>query len=226
MQRREFLALVGIAATWSPFVWAQQPKNVPQIGFLTTGSIEQTRTSMAAFHQGLCEYGYIDGENIVVEFRAADSKVEQLPALASDLVRLNPAPIVAQNSLAARAVQQATKSIPVVVPVMGDPVEDGLVASFARPGGNVTGLTFIGPQLVPKRLAQLKEALPTAFQIAAIWHPAAYSKITTQGMVGEAESASKTLGVHLQLVAVQNPDGLSEAFSTIAEEHADAFLIS
>ncbi|MVT51192.1 hypothetical protein GPL17_11890 [Bradyrhizobium yuanmingense] len=122
----------------------------PHIGFLTTGSIEQTRTSMAAFHQGLRERGYIDGENIIVELRAADSKAEQLPALASDLVRLNPALIVAQNSLAARAVQQATKTIPVVVPVMGDPVEDGLVASIARPGGNITGLTFIGPQLVPR----------------------------------------------------------------------------
>lgn len=225
MQRREFLALIGVAATWSPLVWAQQPKNVPKIGFLTTGSIDQTRTSMAAFHQGLREYGYIDGKNIVVEFRAADSKVEQLPALASDLVRLNPALIVAQNSLAARAVQQATKSIPVVVPVMGDPVADGLVASLARPGGNTTGLTFIGPQLVPKRLAQLKEALPIATRIAAIWHPAAYSKITTQGMISEVESASKTLGVNLRLVAVQNPDGLSDAFSTIAGEHADAVLL-
>nr|GAJ31496.1 hypothetical protein BDOA9_0106760 [Bradyrhizobium sp. DOA9] len=225
MQRREFLALIGVATAWSPLARAQQPKKVPHIGFLTTGSVEQTRTSMAAFHQGLRERGYIDGENIVVEFRAADSKVEQLPALASELVRLNPALIVAQNTLAARAVQQATKSIPVVVPVMGDPVEDGLVASIARPGGNITGLTFIGPQLVPKRLAQLKEALPMASRIAAIWHPAAYGKTTTQGMISGAESASKTVGVHLQLIAVQDPDGLGEAFSTLAGARADAVFL-
>lgn len=223
MQRREFLALIGFAATWSPAVLAQ--KSVPKIGFLTTGSIEQIRTSVAAFHQGLREYGYTDGENIVVEFRGADSKVERLPALAGDLVRLNPAVIVAQNSLAARAVQQATKSIPVVVPVMGDPVEDGLVASLARPGGNITGLTFIGPQLVPKRLAQLKEALPNASRVGAIWHPGAYSRMTTERMISEAETAAKTLAVQLRLVAVQNPDQLTDAFSTIVEEHADAVLL-
>jgi len=219
MQRRRFLALAGLAATWSPPVWAQQ-RRVPRIGFLTTGSVEQTRTSMAAFYKGLGEYGYVDGKNVIVEFRAADSKVERLPTLASDLVGLNPALIIAQNSLAARAVQQSTKSIPIVVPVMGDPVEDGLVASLARPGGNITGLTFIGPQLVPKRLAQLKEALPMASQVAALWHPAAYSKVTTQNMINEAESAAKRLNLRLQLVAVQSPDGLNQAFSTIAGEHA------
>jgi putative ABC transport system substrate-binding protein len=225
MQRREFIAVVGGAAMLPHAVWAQQLKNVPRIGFLTTGSIEQTRASLKAFHQGLREYGYTDGQNILVEFRAADSKVERLSALASDLVRLNVDLVVAQNSLVAREMQQATKTIPIVVPVMGDPVGDGLVASLARPGGNITGLTFLGPQLVPKRMALLKEALPTVSQIAGLWHPAAYGERTMNDMMNEAEAAARTLGVQLRPVAVRGPDEFDPAFSKIAGERADALFV-
>ncbi len=225
MQRRGFIAVVGGAAVWPLAAWAQQLKNVPRIGFLTTGSVEQTRASLKASHQGLREYGYTDGQNILVEFRAADSKVERLSALASDLVRLNVDLVVAQNSLVAREMQQATRTIPIVVPVMGDPVGDGLVASLARPGGNITGLTFLGPQLVPKRLALLKEALPTVSQIAGLWHPTAYGERTMNDMMNEAEAAARTLGVQLRPVAVRGPDELDRAFSTIAGERADALLV-
>jgi len=227
MTRRKFITLVGGAATWPLAVWAQQPKNVPRIGFLVTGSIgsPEARAPLKAFDQGLHEYGYIDGQNVFVEVRAADLKVERFPALASELVRLNVDLIVASNSLAARAVQQATATIPIVVPVMGDPVGDGLVASLARPGGNITGLTFLGPQLVPKRLALLKEALPTTSQVAALWHPGAYGERTMNDMMNEAEEAARTLGVHLRLVAVHGPDELHQAFSKIAAERADALLV-
>jgi putative tryptophan/tyrosine transport system substrate-binding protein len=189
MKRRELLGVIGAAAAWPLGVWAQQPKNVRRIGFLVTGSIEspEARAALKAFDQGLREYGYIDGQNVLVEIRAADLKVERFPALASELVHLNVDLIVASNTLAARAVQQATTTIPIVVPVMGDPVGDGLVASLARPGGNITGLTFLGPQLVPKRLALLKEALPTASQVAALWHPGAYGERTMNDMMVEAD---------------------------------------
>ena len=201
MKRREVLGVIGGAAAWPLAVWAQQPKNVPRIGFLVTGSIEspEARAPLKAFDQGLREYGYVDGLNV-------------------DL-------IVASNSLAARAAQQATTTIPIVVPVMGDPVGDGLVASLARPGGNITGLTFLGPQLVPKRLALLKEALPTVSLIAALWHPGAYGERTMNDMMNQAEEAARTLGVHLRLVAVHAPDDLDRAFSTVAGERADALLI-
>ena len=227
MKRREVLGVIGGAAAWPLAVWAQQPKKLPRIGFLVTGSIEspEARASLKAFDQGLREYGYIDGQNVLVEVRAADLKVERFPALASELVRLNVDLIVASNSLAARAVQQATTTIPIVVPVMGDPVGDGLVASLARPGGNITGLTFLGPQLVPKRLALLKEALPTASQVAALWHPGAYGERTMNDMVTEAKEAALILGVHLRLVAVHAPDDLDRAFFTITGERADAILI-
>jgi ABC-type uncharacterized transport system substrate-binding protein len=228
MRRREFITTIAVGATaWSLAARAQQPKRAPQIGFLTTGSLEspETRTGLNAFHQGLREHGYIDGQNIFVEVRAANSKVEQFPALANELIGLNVDLIVATNSLAARAVQRATTTIPVVVPVMGDPVGDGLVSSLARPGGNITGLTFLGPQLVPKRLALLKEALPTASQVAVLWHPAAYGERTMNDMMKEAEAAALTLGAHLQLVAVRGPDELDRAFSTIAGERADALFV-
>jgi putative ABC transport system substrate-binding protein len=225
MKRREFITAIGGAAMSPLPGWAQQPKNAPRIGFLATGSVEQTRASLEAFHQGLREYGYIDGQNILVEVRAADLKVERFPALASELVRLNVDLIVASNSLAARAAQQATTTIPIVVPVMGDPVGDGLVASLPRPGGNITGLTFLGPQLVPKRLALLKEALPTASRVAALWHPGAYGARTMDDMMNEAQEAAQKLGVHLRLVAVHGPDELDGAFSTIAGERVDALLL-
>jgi ABC-type uncharacterized transport system substrate-binding protein len=227
MKRRELLGVIGGAATWPLRAWAQQPKTVRRIGFLVTGSIEshEARAALKAFDQGLREYGYIDGQNVLVEVRAADLNVERFPALASELVRLNVDLIVASNTPAARAVQQATTTIPIVVPVMGDPVGDGLVANLARPGGNITGLTFLGPQLVPKRLALLKEALPTASEVAALWHPGAYGERTMNDMMVEAEQAAVALGVHLRLVAVHAPHDLDRAFSMVIGERADAILI-
>lgn len=227
MQRRDFIMALGLAAVWPLAVQAQQSKKVPRIGYLTTGSLElpETRAALDAFRQGLRELGYFDGQNIVIEVRAADSKIERLPALASELIGLKVDVIVASNSLSGRAAQQATTTIPIVVPVMGDPVGDGLVASLARPGGNITGLTFLGPQLVPKRLALLKEVLPSASQVAALWHPRAYGERTMNDMMKETKAAALTLGLHLRFVAVQGPDELNQAFSTIAAERTDAVMV-
>jgi putative ABC transport system substrate-binding protein len=192
-----------------------------------TGSLElpETRASYNAFLQRLRELGYVDGQNIVVEVRAANSKIERFPALASELVSLKVDIIVASNSLAGRAAQQATTTIPIVVTNMGDPVADGLVANLARPGGNITGLTLLGPQLVPKRLGLLKEALPSASQVVALWHPGAYGERTMNDMMNEAEAAGLTLGLHVRFVAVQGPNELDRAFSTIAAEHTDAIMV-
>src|SRR3984893_7824506 len=227
MRRRDFIAAFAGAAVCPIGARAQQPKTVARIGFLATGSLEapETRTILNAFYQGLREHGYIDGQNVIVEVRAADSKIERFPAFASELFGINLDVIGASNSVAGRAVQQATTTIPIVIPVMGDPVGDGLVASLARPGGNTTGLTFLGPQLVPKRLALLKEALPTLFRVAALWHPGAYGTRTMNDMMSEAEGAAQTLGLQLRLIAVRGPDELDKAFSAIADERADALIV-
>jgi putative ABC transport system substrate-binding protein len=226
MQRRSFILALGLAVL--PLaVRAQQPAKVPRIGFLATGSLEapEARVSLDAFRQGLRDLGYFDGENIIIEVRAADSKMERFPALANELIGLKVDVIVALNSLSGRAAQQATTTIPIVIPIMGDPVEDGLVVSLARPGGNVTGSTFLGPQLVPKRLALLKEALPSASQVAVLWHPGAYGERTMKDMRVETETAGMALGLHLRFVAAQGPNELDRAFSTIGAERTDAVIV-
>ena len=225
--RRAFIAGLGGAAAWPVVARGQQPKKVPRIGFLATGSLElaDSLVNINAFRQGLRELGYVEGDNILVEYRTADSRIERFADQASELVRLKVEIIVASNTPAARAAQQATDTIPIVVPVMGDPVRDRLVASLARPSGNITGLTFLGPELLPKRLALLKEALPTASRVVALWHPGAYGERTMSDMIKETEAAARTLGVQLRLVAVQDPDELERAFSTIAGERADALLV-
>src|ERR1700736_5504108 len=205
MKRRELLGVIGGAAAWPLGVWAQQPKNVPRIGFLVTASIEspEARAALKAFDQGLREFGYIDGQNVFVEVRAADLKVERFPALASELVRLNVDLIVASNTPAARAAKHATTTIPIVVPVMGDPVGDGLVASLARPGANITGMTFLGPELATKRLELLKQALPAISRVAALWHPGAYGESTMREMMRQIQAAAGSLRLKLQLVEVR-----------------------
>jgi ABC-type uncharacterized transport system substrate-binding protein len=227
MRRRDFITAFAAAAVCPVGARAQQPRKVARIGFLNTGSLEspEGRTSLNAFYQGLREHGYTVGQNVVVEVRAADSKIERFPALAKELVDLDLDVIVAANSAAGRAVQQANPKIPIVVPVMGDPVGDGLVASLARPGGNITGLTFLGPQLVPKRLALLKEALPAVVRVAALWHPGAYGPRTMNDMMNEAEEAAKTLGLQLRLIGTRGPDELDEAFTAIADERPDSLMV-
>ncbi len=225
--RRAFVGtLTGLLA--APLgAGAQQPAKVARIGFLVTGSLEspETRISLDAFRQGLRERGYVEGQNIVIEYRAADGKIERLPGLAIELARLKVDLIVAGSTPQARAAQQATKTIPIVAGVMGDPVGDGLVASLSRPGGNITGLTFLGPELVPKRLELLKEALPRVSRVAALWHPGAFSDRTTADMLKQTEAAARTLGVQLQLVGVRGSDEFDRAFSTMVNERADALIV-
>jgi putative tryptophan/tyrosine transport system substrate-binding protein len=168
VKRRDFIVLfTGAVAGWPRRLHAQQ---IARIGYLMTGSLESYEATVVreSFRQGLRELGYVEGTNILVEYRTADNNMDRFPDLARELVLLKVDVIVAPNTPAARAAQQATTTIPIVVPIMGDPVGDGLVTSLARPGGNITGLTLLGPELLPKRLALLKEALPTVSNVAAL----------------------------------------------------------
>jgi ABC-type uncharacterized transport system substrate-binding protein len=228
IDRRTFIGTCAGSLFAVPYIAdAQQSPKIARIGYLMNGSPEspEARAFLDAFRQGLRERGYVEGQNILIEYRAADGKIERLPGLASELARLKLDIIVTGATPGARAAQQATNTIPVIAVAMGDPVRDGVVASLARPGANITGSTFLGPELVPKHLELLKEALPRASRVAVLVHPGAFGESTMRGMLKETEAAARALGVQLQLVEVRGPDEFDHAFSTMTSERADALFV-
>ena len=192
-----------------------------------TGSLgsPETKASLDAIRHGLREHSYVEGQSILIEYRSADGNIERLPGLATELTRLKVDLIVAGATPAGRAARAATQTIPIIVTAMGDPVGDGLVASLARPGGNLTGTTFLGPALVPKHLALLKQALPQASRIAVLWHPGAFADSTMRDLLKEAEAAARTLQIQLRFAEMRHPNELNTAFSTIVREQPDALLV-
>jgi ABC-type uncharacterized transport system substrate-binding protein len=227
MDRRAFISTLAGGFLAVPLAAeAQEAAKVPTIGMLSTTPLEhpQARAALGQFRQALGELGYVEGRNLVIEHRSAEGRVERFPVLAAEMVRLRVDLIVVFSTPSARAARQATSTIPIVAPTMQDPVRDGLVASLARPGGNVTGLTFLGSELVPKRLALLKEAIPGVSRVAVLWHPGGLAERTGQEMVNEAEAAARGLGVQLQLVRAEAPKDLDGAFSAIKRWRANAFV--
>jgi putative tryptophan/tyrosine transport system substrate-binding protein len=224
MKRREFITLIGAGVSW-PLAARAEPRE-PVIGLLLTGyaNSPEMLADLDAIRQGLLGLGYSEGRNIVIETRYADGVIDRLPILATELVRSKVDVIVAFATPGGRAAQQATDTIPIVISAMGDPVQDGLVASLARPGKNVTGTTFLGPELVSKRLALLKELIPTISRVAVLWHPGAFSKETTTAMLTEVADAAGGLGVVLQHVEARNAGEFERAFNEMAKGSADAML--
>jgi putative tryptophan/tyrosine transport system substrate-binding protein len=224
MRRREFITLFGMAATWPLMARAQQPR---RIGILSPGHAvsDPIFQNVNAFLRRLEELGYTEGQNLVVYRQYAEGSPARLSELAAELVGHNPEVIVAFSTTAARPVKEATDTIPIVVVAMADPVADELVASLARPGANVTGTTFLGPELVAKRLQLLREVVPKLSRVAALWHPNAYSERTMAGMVKEIEVAARTLGLQLQLVPAAGPDAFVSAFAAMAQEQAQAVIV-
>jgi putative ABC transport system substrate-binding protein len=227
MRRREFIGLLGgTAAFWPLAADAQQGKKIPVIGILSTGAAEgpdASRVTLNAIIEGLKALGYVEGQNIVFERRFAESNPDRFRQLAPELVERQVDVIVALSTTAARPAKQATSLIPIVAIGMADPVADELVASLAHPGGNVTGTSFQGPELVSKRLQLLKEVVPQLTRVAVLWHPLAYSDRNTAGMVREIEGAARILGLELQFVPAAGPGDIAGAFS--AMEHAAAFTV-
>ena len=203
---------------------AQQAVKVARIGYLGAGFGDNSYVYQA-FRRGLRDLGYIEDQNIVIEYRDAGGKLERLPALAAELVALKVDVIVASSTPAALAAKQATSTLPIVFPAAGDPIASGLVTSLARPGGNLTGLSILNPGLVGKRLEQLKQAIPGVKQVAVLWHPGAYGERTDKEMLKGAEVASRALGVRLQLVEARGPADIDRAFSDIVRGRADALIV-
>jgi putative tryptophan/tyrosine transport system substrate-binding protein len=228
MRRRDFItAIASSAATWPLGVRAQQPSagKGPRVGILMPGPAAHSEAVLKPFYQGLHELGYVEGQNLAVELRNADWKPDRLPALAAELVGLKVDIIVAWSTSSARAAKQVTNSIPIIAAVMADPVGDELVASLARPGGNVTGTTFLGPELIAKRLQLLRDVVPGLARVAALWHPHAYGERTMTNIVKDIEEAARTLGMQLQLVPADGPGDIASAFAAMAKERADAFIV-
>jgi putative ABC transport system substrate-binding protein len=190
---------------------------------LNPGSTDTPGT--AGFYDGLRELGYSEGLNIAIERRYGDWNTDRFQQLAADLVRLKVDVIVVISTSPARAAKQATSIIPILVGGMADPVGDELVVSLSRPGGNLTGTTFLGPELIAKRFGLLKDAIPKPSRVAALWHPAAYGKRTMEGMLRETETAAQSLGLQLQLVPALGPGDLDGAFITMTRERADAVIL-
>jgi putative ABC transport system substrate-binding protein len=225
MQRRDFIALLGVAASaWPLAARAQQPA-MPVIGFLNGGSPEASANVVAAFRKGLSDVGFVEGRNVVIEYRWANNEFNGLPELAADLVRRRVAVIATPNSTpAALAAKAATTSIPIVFGGGSDPVEVGLVASLNRPGGNVTGMGFMSAALAPKRLGLLHELLPRAARFAVLVNPNASP--SAGSMIAELQAAALVIGRQIEVLTANTNQEIDAAFTSLVQKRADALLVS
>jgi putative tryptophan/tyrosine transport system substrate-binding protein len=221
MRRRQFIAGLG-SVTASPLVARAQPRNVPVVGYLDAGSESARAPFTAAFHRGLGERGYFEGRNVEILYRWAGARYEQLPTLAADLVLRQVAVIHAQSTPAALAAKSATATIPVVFSLGSDPVSLGLVASLNRPGGNVTGVTFLGQDLTAKRLALLHEIVPTATSIGFLVNR---NGPQTEAEIRGAEIAAHILGVKLTVLNATTPTEIDVAFAILVEQRVAALMV-
>jgi putative ABC transport system substrate-binding protein len=222
MNRRAFISLIsGAAAAWPLTARAQQPE-IPVVGFLNGGSPDGYAPMVAAFHQGLKDTGYVEAQSVRIEHRWADGQYDRLPAMAVDLVHHQVAVIVT-NSPGMLAAKAATTTIPIVFTTSGDPVELGFVASLARPGRNITGVTQLNVEVAPKRLELMHELVPTATIMAVLLNPT-YPSAETQSRGMQA--AARTLGLQLHILRASNERDIDDAFATLAQLRAGAFVIS
>jgi len=225
MDRRTFLAGTGAVLLAAPLVAEAKPAGkVYRIGYISNSppSTPESSRMYEAFRQGLLERGWVEGQNVVIEWRFAEGRMERFPDLTADLIRLKVDIVVTLGGPAARAAKQATTTTPIVAIGVSDPVGQGLVASLARPGGNVTGLATLFPELAVKRLELLKEALPGVSRVAVLWNAANPGNVI---ILRGVQAAAQTLGVTLQTREVRGPDDFAAAFAKMRRERPDALMI-
>jgi putative ABC transport system substrate-binding protein len=221
MRRRDFVTLAGGAAiAWPLVAHAQQP-TMPVIGFLRSTSLAVSTPMVTGFRQGLTAAGFTEGQNVAIEYRYADNQLERLPGLVAELIRL-PVAVIVANTIAALAAKAATTTVPIVFATGSDPVVDGLVASLNRPGGNVTGVSFLAGLLGPKRLEMLRQLVPTAATIAIL-----VGTDTLEARIErrDVELAAQALGQQLIVAPVTSEGELDGAFTSIVERGAKALLV-
>jgi putative tryptophan/tyrosine transport system substrate-binding protein len=224
IKRREFIAGLGGAAVWPVVARAQQPA-IPVIGFVHAGSADASAGFVAAFRKGLGETGYVEGQNVTVEYHWLEGQFDRLPALMADLVRRRVAVIATPGTTAAAiAAKAATATIPIVFGIGNDPVKLGLVASLARPGGNVTGINFFTQEVVAKRLGLLHELVPKAVRFAVLLNPA--NATVTETILREVPEAARTIGLQIHFLNASTSREIDAAFATLERERADALLVA
>jgi putative ABC transport system substrate-binding protein len=223
MKRRQFITLLGVAAAW-PLAARAQKSVMPVIGFLSWGSPAPNRRLVAAFRQGLAAVGYVDGQNVTIEFRWAEGDYARLPPLAADLVQRQVAVIVASGSSGtALAVKAATSTIPIVVAAGGDPVKYGLANSLNRPGGNVTGVTSIATDLAGKRLDLLREMVPQAKMVAYL--SGGPSSLRFEDEASNVTEAASALGWRAVVAEASSDRDFEPAFATMVQRQAEALIV-
>jgi putative ABC transport system substrate-binding protein len=221
MKRRTFIAGVGSAAVW-PVVARAQQAAIPVIGYLGSQSAELDKNVTVPFLQGLKETGYVDGQNVAVEYRYAENQLDRLPAFAADLVRRRVAVLVAAGTPAALAAKPTTTTIPIVFSAGGDPVALGLVASLNRPGANVTGISVLSAEPASKQLQLLRELIPGAAPFGALMDPAFPA---TQSTIGDLQAAARILGLQLIFVNARTDSDFEPAFATLSQQRVGAVLV-
>jgi putative ABC transport system substrate-binding protein len=222
MKRREFIALIGGAATWSLAARAQQAA-MPVIGYLATGSQDIFASRLAALRQGIGEHGYFEGRNVAIEYRWASGLYDQMQTFAAELVARRVDVIVSVGPPSLRAAVAATSTIPIVFVTGSDPVRDGLVASVSRPDRNLTGIMFLAVDLTPKRLQLIAELVPQAKLIALLMNP---SNRAEERVVADAQSAAKTAGLEMEILKASNDSEIDAVFGALAERHAGVLIVS
>jgi len=225
IDRRAFLGGLALSVLGVPLAAvAQAPPKVPKVGYLSIGSASDPRRIALsdAFRQGLHGLGYIENKSISIEARFAEGSYDRLPDLAAELVRLKVDIIVAYSTPATKAARDATRTIPIVMSAVVDPVATGLVASLGRPGGNVTGLSLMAPELIGKQMQLLTELVPKVSRVAVLWNPANPSN---EPQLREAEVAARTLRVRLQPLEARGPSDFDSAFAAMTRERADAIIV-
>jgi putative ABC transport system substrate-binding protein len=220
MRRREFIALLGASAAW-PLIARAQPPAVPVVGFLRSTSFAPFANLVTAFRQGLKEAGFVEGQNVAIEYRYADNQIDRLPALVADLIR-RPVAVIVANNPAALAAKAATTTIPIVFWTGADPVRDGLVASLNRPGGNVTGVVFISGVLAAKRLEFLRQLVPNATRIAMLVDRNATEAETERR---DVQNAAQEFGQHLVVLDASSERDIEAAFATFVQCAVGGLLV-
>jgi putative tryptophan/tyrosine transport system substrate-binding protein len=221
MKRREFITILGSAAVWPLLARAQQP-GMPVIGLLLGGSPEADAFRVDAVRQGLKQTGYVEGQNVSIEYRWADNQYDRLPALAADLVRRQVAVLVAIGNAASAAASVAATTLPMVFEIGTDPVEFGLVTSLARPGGNLTGVTFLGGSLAPKQLEALNQTVPGSSVIAMLENPTNPSAAAVRS---DVQSAAASFGRKLIIATAVVETDIEPAFASLAQQRIGALLV-